>query len=38
MRVTDKSITKPFDGLLFVNGGGSYYIRSVSVEGLKPQS
>ena len=37
MRVTDKTITKPFDGLLFVNGGGSYYIRSVSVDGLKPQ-
>jgi len=38
MSVTDKTITKPFDGLLFVNGGGSYYIRSVSVEGLKPQT
>ncbi|MGH6630500.1 MAG: hypothetical protein ACREB3_12275 [Burkholderiales bacterium] len=36
MRVTDKTITKPFDGFLFVNGGGSYYIRAVSVEGIKP--
>src|SRR5215510_4127331 len=35
IRVTDKTITKPFDGFLFVNGGGSYYIRGVSVEGLK---
>jgi hypothetical protein len=35
IRVTDKTITKPFDGLLFVNGGGSYYIRAVSIEGLK---
>ncbi|HEY7688731.1 MAG TPA: hypothetical protein VH835_08565 [Dongiaceae bacterium] len=35
MRVTDKSITKGFDGFLFVNGGGSYYIRSIGVEGVK---
>ena len=35
IRVTDKTITKPFDGFLFVNGGGSYYIRGVSIDGLK---
>lgn len=38
MRVADKTITKPFDGFLFVNGGGSYYIRNVGIEGLKPQT
>ena len=38
MRITDKTITKPFDGFLYVNGGGSYYIRAVSIEGLKPQT
>ena len=35
IRATDKTITKPFDGFLYVNGGGSYYIRAVSIEGVK---
>jgi hypothetical protein len=35
IRVADKSIAKPFDGFLFVNGGGTYWIRSIGVEGTK---
>ena len=36
IRATDKNITKPFDGFLHLNAGGSYYIRALSVEGIKP--
>lgn len=35
IRATDKNITKPFDGFLHLNAGGSYYIRAVSIEGVK---
>lgn len=35
IRATDKNLTKPFDGFLYLNAGGSYYVRAVSVEGLK---
>ena len=38
IRATDKNFTKPFDGFLHLNAGGSYYVRSISIEGLKPQT
>lgn len=31
----DKNILKPFDGFLMINGGGSYWVRSVTVDGAK---
>ena len=38
IRATDKNFTKPFDGFLHLNAGGSYYVRAISIEGLKPPS
>jgi len=35
IRATDKNFTKPFDGFLHINAGGSYYVRAVSIEGVK---
>jgi hypothetical protein len=35
MHVTDRSISKPFDGFLMINSGGTYWIRSVTVDGGK---
>ncbi|MFM9842084.1 MAG: hypothetical protein ACKVOI_03850 [Dongiaceae bacterium] len=38
IRATDKNFTKPFDGFLHLNAGGSYYVRAISIEGRKPQT
>jgi hypothetical protein len=35
MQATDRSITKPFDGFLMINSGGTYWVRSVTVDGGK---
>lgn len=35
MQVTDRTITKPFDGFLMINSGGTYWVRSVTVDGGK---
>lgn len=35
MQVTDRSIAKPFDGFLMINSGGTYWVRSVTVDGGK---
>jgi hypothetical protein len=32
---TDRTITKPFDGLMLINSGGTYYVRSVTLDGSK---
>jgi hypothetical protein len=32
---TDRTITKPFDGLMLINSGGTYYVRSVTLDGGK---
>jgi hypothetical protein len=31
----DKTILKPFDGFLMINGGGSYWVRSITIDGTK---
>jgi hypothetical protein len=35
MQATDRTITKPFDGFLMINSGGTYWVRSVTVDGGK---
>ncbi|MGH6959597.1 MAG: hypothetical protein ACREE7_03860 [Dongiaceae bacterium] len=35
MQVTDRTINKPFDGFLMINSGGTYWVRSVTVDGGK---
>ncbi len=32
---TDRTITKPFDGFMVINSGGTYYVRSVTLDGSK---
>jgi hypothetical protein len=32
---TDRTITKPFDGFLMINTGGTYWVRSITVDGSK---
>jgi hypothetical protein len=32
---TDRTITKPFDGFMMINSGGTYYVRSVTLDGSK---
>ena len=32
---TDRTITKPFDGLMLINSGGTYYVRSITLDGSK---
>jgi hypothetical protein len=32
---SDRTIQKPFDGFLMINSGGSYWVRSVTVDGGK---
>ena len=33
----DKTILKPFDGFMMINSGGSYWVRSITVDGSKAQ-
>jgi len=35
MQATDRTITKPFDGFLMINSGGTYWVRSVTIDGGK---
>lgn len=35
IQVSDRSITKPFDGFLMINSGGTYFVRSVQLDGGK---
>lgn len=35
MQATDRTIYKPFDGFLMINSGGTYWVRSVTVDGGK---
>jgi hypothetical protein len=35
MQATDRTINKPFDGFLMINSGGTYWVRSVTVDGGK---
>jgi hypothetical protein len=35
MRATDRTITSPFDGFLMINSGGTYWVRSVTLDGGK---
>jgi hypothetical protein len=32
---TDRTITKPFDGFMLINSGGTYYVRSITLDGSK---
>jgi len=32
---TDRTIVQPFDGFMMINGGGTYYVRSVTLDGSK---
>jgi hypothetical protein len=32
---TDKTITKPFDGVMLINSGGTYWVRSITLDGSK---
>jgi len=35
IQATDRTISKPFDGFLMINSGGTYWVRSVTVDGGK---
>ncbi len=35
IQAADRAILKPFDGFLVLNGGGTYWVRSVTVDGSK---
>jgi hypothetical protein len=35
IQATDRTINKPFDGFLMINSGGTYWVRSVTVDGGK---
>ena len=35
IEASDPMIRKPFDGFLMVNGGGTYWIRSVAISGAR---
>lgn len=35
IQATDRTITKPFDGFLLLNSGGTYWVRSVTLDGSK---
>ena len=35
IRATDRTITQPFDGFLIINSGGTYFVRSVQLDGGK---
>jgi hypothetical protein len=32
---TDKTIAKPFDGVMLINSGGTYWVRSITLDGSK---
>ena len=32
---TDRTIAKPFDGFMLINSGGTYYVRSITLDGSK---
>jgi hypothetical protein len=35
IQATDRTIAKPFDGFLLLNSGGTYWVRSVTLDGSK---
>ena len=35
MQATDRTISKPFDGFLVINSGGTYWVRTITVDGKK---
>jgi len=35
IQASDRTITKPFDGFLMINSGGTYFVRSVQLDGSK---
>jgi hypothetical protein len=35
IQATDRTISKPFDGFLMINSGGTYWVRSVTLDGGK---
>lgn len=35
IKASDRTLTKPFDGLMMINSGGTYWVRSITVDGAK---